>query len=124
MNKDQLHERKDFRDVRQLVEWAAKEYAERTAYSYRPVPSKNEIVKATFKELGDDVRALATQLIDMGCAGKNCVVLGKFSYDWVRVYFAILSAGAVIVPLDRDWLAPDLADTAKRADADVAVLSR
>lgn len=117
MNKDQLHERKDFKSVRELVEWAAAEYSERTAYSYRIDPHKAEISTATFAELCDDVHALGTQLLEMGCAGKHCVVLGKFSYDWVRLYFAILSIGAVIVPLDKDWQPEDLADTAAKADA-------
>ena len=118
MKKDQLHERKDFTTVRELVSWAAEEYPSRPAYSYRLDPSKPEVKKATFSELWADVRALGTELLDMGCRGRHCVVLGKFSYDWVRMYFALLSVGAVIVPLDRDWLAEDLADTIRRADAE------
>ncbi len=118
MKKDQLHERKDFTTVRELVAWAAEEYPSRTAYSYRLEPNKPEVKKATFSELWEDVRALGTELIDMGCVGRHCVVLGKFSYDWVRMYFSLLSIGAVIVPLDRDWLPEDLADTIKRADAE------
>ncbi len=117
MKKDQLHERKDFTSVKELISWAASEYPDRVAYSYRLQPSKPEISKATFSELWADVRALGTELIDMGCVGHQCVVLGKFSYDWVRMYFALLSIGAVIVPLDRDWLPDDLVDTIKRADA-------
>ncbi len=117
MNKHQLHERKDFTDVRELVEWAAEQYGDSTAYSYKPDPHKSEVLSANFTELRDDVRALASEMLAMGCAGKHCVVLGKFSYDWVRAYFAILSIGAVIVPLDRDWLKEDLADTVQKADA-------
>ena len=117
MNKDQLHERRDFRDVRELVEWAASNYGEKIAYSYKPDPHKSEAVSASFEELLDDVRALGSELLSMGCAGKHCVVIGKFSYDWVRMYFALLSIGAVLVPLDRDWLKDDLADTASKADA-------
>ena len=53
----------------------------------------------------------------MGCAGKNCILIGKSTYEWNLTYFAALSIGAILVPLDRDWLAEDLADTAKKADA-------
>ena len=56
-------------------------------------------------------------MIAMCCAGKNCVVIGKFSYEWVLTYFATLSIGSVLVPLDREWLAPDLSDTVAKADA-------
>ena len=117
MNKDQLHERKDFKDVRELVEWAAAQYGEKTAYSFKPDPHKTGVISASFEELRDDVRALGSELLAMGCAGKHCIVIGKFSYDWVRMYFAILSIGAVLVPLDRDWLREDLADTVAKADA-------
>ena len=90
MKKDQLHERRDFKDVRELVEWAAKEYGDSIAYSFKPDPHKTAVISASFNELRDDVRALGSELISMGCAGKHCVVIGKFSYDWIRMYFALL----------------------------------
>ena len=93
-------------------------YPERTAYSFRKNPHDKTIVKVNFAELRDEIRALATELRSMGVADKHCAVIGKCTYSWVRMYFALLSAGAVIVPLDRDWHAEDLADTVKRADAE------
>ncbi|MBQ5601740.1 MAG: AMP-binding protein [Clostridia bacterium] len=111
-----LHEKREFTNVRELVDWAAVQYSERTAYSYRSVPSKSEITKVGFRQFAFDVRALASEMLSMGCAGKHCVVIGKFSYHWALTYFAALCAGAVLVPLDRDWSANDLADTALRAD--------
>jgi long-chain acyl-CoA synthetase len=65
----------------------------------------------------DDVRALASELIAKGCVGKSCVLIGKMSYEWALTYFAVMSIGGVLVPLDRDWSAEDLADTARTADA-------
>ncbi len=111
-----LHEKREFVNVRELVEWAAQEYGEKTAYSYRVLPTKPEINKISFVKFRNDVRALATEMLSMGCAGKHCVVVGKFSYEWAVTYYATLSIGAVLVPLDRDWLAQDLADTSARAD--------
>lgn len=116
MNKYQLHERQDFANIRDLVESAAKMYPENVAYSYRVNPHDKEIVKKNFTELRDEVRALASEWLTRGLAGKHCAVIGKFSYSWVRMYFSLLSMGAVIVPLDRDWLAADLVETAKRAE--------
>ncbi len=104
--------------MRDLVERAAEMYPERYAYSYRKNPRDKEIVKKNFTELRDDIRGITSELISRGYAGKHCVVIGKFSYSWVRMYFSILSMGSVIVPLDRDWNANDLAETATRANAD------
>lgn len=116
MKKGMLHEKIEFENVRSLVEWAGDKHADLCAYSYRENPRDKEFSKATFAELRDDVRALASKLLESGCAGKHCVLIGKLSYDWVRTYFAVLSIGGIIVPLDRDWHKEELAETAKRAD--------
>ncbi len=118
MNKEQLHEKQEFSSMRDLVERACEMYAGRTAYSFRTNPRQKEVEKVGFAELRDDVRALSSELIRRGWAGGHFVVIGKFSYSWARMYFSILSSGSVIVPLDRDWNAEDLAETALRANAD------
>jgi len=111
-----LHEPRYFENVRSLMEWAAEEYGNDTVYSFRPTP-RAEIVKKSFIEFRDDVRALASEFLAMGCAGRHCVIIGKLSYDWAAVYYAILSIGGVLIPLDRDWQAEDLASTVERAEA-------
>ncbi len=114
--KEKLHDKREFPNIRALVEWAGETYDQQTAYSYRTAPGA-EITSVNFRQLRDDVRALGTELVAMGVPGRQCVVIGKFSYDWVRAYFAILSVGGIIVPLDRDWQKEELADTAVKADA-------
>ena len=116
MKKQILHEKHEFDTVRALVEWAGDYYADRNAYSYRVKAHDKEIVKVSFAKLRDDVRALTSELISMNVAGKHCVIVSKMSYDWALVYFSVLSAGGVIVPLDRDWTPEDLADTAAKAN--------
>ena len=116
MKNQLLHQKHTFSNVRELVEWAADTYADAPAYSYRPNPHKTETVTRSFTALRDDVRALTASLYEMGCHGKHCALIGKFSYEWVLTYFAVLSVGGVLVPLDRDWGAVDLADTVKKAD--------
>ena len=115
MNKDMLHEPRYFETVRSLMEWAAEEYGNDTVYSFRPTP-RAEIVKKSFIEFRDDVRALASEFLAMGCAGRHCVIIGKLSYEWAAVYYAMLSIGGVLIPLDRDWQPDDLADTVEKAD--------
>lgn len=117
MKNHMLHEKHEFKDVRHLVEWAAEEYSGKNAYSFRANIHKPEVTRITFDALRDDVRALTSKLLDMGCKDKHCVVIGKLSYEWAILYFSILSAGGVIVPLDCDWHADELAKTASRAEA-------
>ena len=117
MKKDMLHEKREFTNVRHLVEWAGETYGDRIAYSYRLKPHGGEISRVTFARVREDVRALAAKLLAMGCAGRHCVLIGKMSYEWALTYFAVMSIGGVLVPLDRDWSAEELAETARFADA-------
>ena len=116
MNKDMIHEPRFFENVRSLVEWGAETYGNETIYSFRPNP-RADVVKKSFVEFRDDVRALASELLSMGCAGRHCVVIGKLSYEWATLYYATLSIGGVLIPLDRDWQPEDLAATVERAEA-------
>ncbi len=116
MKKHQLHEKLEFTNMRELIEFAGETYADKYAYSFRRTP-KSEITKIKFSSLRDDVRSLACELSDMGCAGKHCAIIGKLSYDWVLTYFAVLSIGGVLVPLDPEWQKEDLADTVSKANA-------
>ena len=104
--------------MRDLVERSGDMYSDRVAYSFRAKPHDKDVIKITFAELRDEIRALCSELLARNMAGKHCAVIGKFTYSFVKTYFSLLSIGAVIVPLDRDWLAQDLAETVARADAE------
>ena len=82
-------------------------------------PSDKDVVKVTFHQFRNDVRAMTSRLREIGCAGRHVAVVGKMSYDWAVVYLAVLSAGGVLVPLDRDWHEDTLADTATMADVEL-----
>ena len=120
-NKEALHLRREFSDMRDLIENTGDMYAERNAYSYRVKPSDAESVKITFAQMRDDIRALASEFIARGYSGKNIALIAKLSYPWVCTYFATLITGAVLVPLDKEWKGSDLADTVKKADCEVLI---
>ena len=119
---DVIHAKVEFRDMRELVERSGEVFADRPSFCYKINPRDTEVKKRTYAELRDDVRGLATELLARGFGGKHITVIGKHSYAWVLSYFAVLSIGSVLVPLDRDWAAEDLATTAKRADTDIVMM--
>ena len=118
-NKKVLHEKREYSDIREVVEDIGSIYSGRYAYAFRIKPHDKDIVKKTYNELRDDVRALASEMIARGMAGKHVALIGKLTYHWVLVYYATLSIGSVLVPLDKDWGAQELAETGKRADVSV-----
>ena len=114
--KKPIHEKKEYLNIREAVEDMGELYSDRVAYSFRIKPNDKEIQKKTYIQLRDDVRALATEFIAKGIPGKHVALIGKLSYHWVLVYYATLASGGVLVPLDKEWLAKDLADTGAKAE--------
>ena len=114
--KQPIHEKKVYENIRDVIEDIGSLYADRVAFSYRIKPRDKEIIKKTYPELRDDVRALTTEFISRGITGKHVALVGKLSYHWILVYYATLAAGGVLVPLDKEWLAKDLADTGAKAE--------
>ena len=108
----------EYRDVQQLLQGAATIYGNDIAYSYRVVPSDAESVKVSFIQLRDQVKDLASALLELGCSGKHCAIIGKLTFPWIKLYYALLSIGAVVVPLDREWSGEELATTVAFADCE------
>ena len=123
MKKDlPLHEKLEFPTIREMIRQCADMYGAKPAYSFRVKPTDAEPVKKSYIDLKDDVTALATELIARGYQGKHICLIGKLSYSWVLVYYATMAIGSVLIPLDRDWQAADLADTVKKADTDLLIV--
>ena len=114
--KKPIHEKKIYPNVREVIEDIGSLYSGKTAYSFRIKASDKEIRKKTYDQLRDDVRALSSELIAKGVPGKHVALVGKLSYHWILVYYATLSVGGVLVPLDKEWLAEDLATTGSKAE--------
>ena len=57
-----LHEKKEFRDMREMVEFIGEEYGDRVAYRFRLNPHDKEAVTVSYTQLRQEVRALATEL--------------------------------------------------------------
>ena len=114
--KKPIHEKKVYHDIREVIEDIGSLYSGKNAYAFRIKPHDKEIIHKTYDQLRDDVRALATEFISMGVSGKHVALVGKLSYHWILVYYATFIAGGVLVPLDKEWLAKDLADTGAKAE--------
>ncbi len=121
MKTDLIHPKREYTDMRHLVEDSGERYSDRIAYSFRKKASDKEKVEITFDKVRDDVRALTTEFLSRGYQGKHCAIIGKNSYEWYLCYLSLLSADAVIVPLDRDWLANDLSETVLKAECEVLI---
>ncbi len=104
-----LYETTKFKDLREMTENVAARYPDKVAFKYKLDPKDKEAESVTFSEARDTVRYLATELHAMGIEGKKVALIGQASVDWFLSYVAIMSVGAVTVPIDKEL---PLADTA------------
>ena len=97
-------------------------YGETTAVSYRKAPGDKDAVCVSYRAFGEDIAALARTLFRRGLHGAHIAVVGAASYDWVRLFFAVQSIGAVLIPLDREWGAEELSAAVRTAECSVLFL--
>ncbi len=112
-----------FDDVKHMLKTTAEKYGEKTAISYRVSPHDEASVKLSFEEIYENVRALATELISIGLRDKKVALIGENSIGWIYSYFALTSMGAVVVPIDKEYPAPDMASILNTARCDALLFS-
>lgn len=110
-----LYETTKFRDFRVMTEQAATLHGSDTAFSYKKNPNDAEVVKISFDQARNDIRNFGTECIAMGLRDKKCAIIGTGSVGWIYSYFALMSVGAVTVPIDKELPAADMASIIERA---------
>lgn len=109
------------RDLRELVQRSADEFGDRTAF--KELDPSSEVCSYSFRQLRDDVAALGTALIGRGVTGRHVAIVGDSSYSYVVSYLAVVNAGAVIVPLDKELTVDELVHLVNKSDADLLLYS-
>lgn len=118
-----LYETTMFRDIREMTENAAIRFGDKNAISYKKKPTSKEILHYTYNEASDFIRSIATEFISMGMRDTNVAIIGEASPEWVFSYFALMSIGAVTVPIDKELPATDMASILNTAGCPFVVYS-
>lgn len=105
-----------YRDVRDLFLRCTETFSDRIAFTFKKKGSDKNVITKTFAEFRRDVIGLGTKMMSEDLHKSHVALIGKNSYEWICCYFALLSIGSILVPLDRDWTADELSETLKRAD--------
>ncbi len=110
---------KKYAHLREMVETCKVKYENNVAFKLKKRDENKKVYydEITYSRFADEVEYLARAFMEKGLAGKRVAVIGKNSYEWVLVYLAAVSAGGVIVPLDRGLLDYEIEDQIKRSEA-------
>ena len=104
------------RDLRELVNYAADKYGDRTAY--KEIDDNREIIEYSFNQLKSDTEALGVKLAAEGMQGKHIALIGPSSYSYVVSYLATVNWVGVIVPIDRELTNDDIVNLLQKSDAE------
>lgn len=85
--------------LRHMIQRQADAAPQRVAFRFR---QGKQIAQRTVSEFLADIDALGTWLMHSGIAGSHVALVAPNSYQWLVVYFAVISSGSVIVPIDKD----------------------
>ena len=80
-------------------------------------------ISYSYKGFMDDVNALGTELVSRGFGGKKMIVMGENRYAWVLAYMTAVCGAGVIVPIDKELAAEELANIAELSEAAVIFYS-
>ena len=79
---------------------------EKAAYRYQN--KAKEIVDVTYADFHYTTEKLIAALKKKGFAGKRVAIIGETCPEWVETFFAVISAGAVAIPFDKELLVTEI----------------
>ncbi|MBQ8357606.1 MAG: AMP-binding protein [Clostridia bacterium] len=97
-----------------LVELCA-DRGDKPVFKY-PVGKTYETLSYT--DFAHEIYAIAAGLDKLGLAGKRIAVIGETSHQWVASYFATVTSGGVIVPMDKELAVEEIEGFLSGVDAE------
>lgn len=105
---------------REFLEFCEKSYSGRTAFSFH---RKKELIQKTYRQFRCDVMDLAVSFLAKGYRQCKIAVMGENSYEWLLTYFAAVTSGNVIVPIDKSLPVDQVCYILRETEAKLFVLS-
>lgn len=121
--KDVLYEHRPITDIKDLITSSAEIFENDPAFLVKKKHGEpfEPITYGAFKK---DIDALGTSLVRRGLQGEHIAVIGENSYEWVVAYLSVTMGTGVVVPIDRELKAPEIANLLNRAKVEAIFYSR
>lgn len=119
---EQHVERAYLKNLKELVDYGAKEYGKKTAFKYR---NGEQIAEISFEQFKTDVNSFSQYLLENDIKdGKRVAVFGENSYEWIVTYFAVINSNNIIVPIDKELKPGEIANLLNDSETTLLVYSK
>ena len=121
-----VYESREVKTYREMIEYSTKNYAKNIAYIYKKDYTAKEVeyVEKTYEQVGKDIKAFSTLLLNKNLEGRRIALIGNNRYEWCITYFATTTGNMVVVPLDKALPDNEIESLVKRSEAEVAVFDK
>ena len=121
-----VYEPRKVNNFREMVEYSTTNFKENIAYKYKKdyTAKKPEYIEKTFEQVGKDVKALSTLLLNKKLEGKRVILIGNNRYEWCISYFAITCGNMIVVPLDKALPDNEIQNLVTRSEAEIAIFDK
>ena len=121
-----VYESREVKTYREMIEYSTKNYAKNIAYIYKKDYTAKEVeyVEKTYEQVGKDIKAFSTLLLNKNLEGRRIALIGNNRYEWCITYFATTTGNMVVVPLDKALPDNEIESLVKRSEAEVAIFDK
>ena len=106
--------------LKALVDFCAHQYGSKPAFQYA---NRKSVVSVDYIQFKAEVEALGTAMFHRGYRNCHIAVYGENCYEWILTHFAVTCGSNVIVPIDKELNADQIAALLKDSECSAIVYS-
>ncbi len=113
-------------DYRELVSRTTEKYPNNIAYKFKKFKTEEnfEYINKTYLEFSQEIKYMATTLMNLELVNKKVAVIGDNSYFWCVGYLAVTTADMTIVPFDKLLPANELESLIMRSEVEAIIFDK
>lgn len=119
----ELYDVHHIENFKEMVNATIEKYPNNVAYKFKKNLGKEDetIVEKTYTEVNEEIKGLATSLLNKGLEGKKVVIISNNRYEWCVSYLAITTSNMIVVPLDKMLPEAEIKNLITRSRADAVI---
>lgn len=110
-----------YKNLKELLQASAEKFDDKTLFMEKVNGTYQSL---SFRAYADQVNALGTELLARGYGGKRLLITGENCIAWVTAYLAVICGVGIVVPVDKEIPAEELANIASVAEASVVIYGK